>query len=407
MNKHIEKLHTYLLAGFQKASIHQEASLQKLKAATPMVKMLIIVGLILGAIFGYLGFKNYMINKYMRTIGNPVVTVSTVKAELKTWQPKLKAAGSLRAVQGVDVTTEITGMVRTIEFSPGSTVKAGDVLVKLSKDVEVAQLLSLEAAAELSKINYQRDKEQYAIKAVSKAVLDADAADLKSKNAQVDQQNAVIAKKFIKAPFAGRLGISNVNLGQYLNPGDKIVTLQSLDPIYVDFYLPQQNLNQITINQTVTIISDAYPNLTFKGKITTINPIVDLDTRNVQVEATVENPEQKLLPGMYGQTAIFIGETKEYLTLPQSAISYNPYGDLVYIVKETGKNKQGEPILTVTQSFVKVGDTRGDQVAVLSGLEVNDIVVSSGQNKLKNGSVVKINNTIQPANQAHVQVVNN
>lgn len=384
-----------------------QAPVQSFKNAGPMVKMLIVLALLFCIIFGYLFFKNYMMSQYMKSFANPIKTVSVVKAEYQNWQPKLKAVGSLRAVQGVDVTTDITGLVRTIEFAPGSTVKKGDILVKLGFDVEMAQLHSLQASRDLAQINYQRDKEQYAIKAVSKAVLDSDEANLKSATAQVEQQEAVIAKKIIRAPFDGRLGISNVNLGQYINAGDKVVTLQSLDPIYVDFYLPQQFLSQVSLNQVVTIVSDAFPDLSFKGKITTINPIVDTDTRNVQVEATVENSEQKLLPGMYGQTSIIIGEVQQQVTLPQSAISYNPYGDLVYIVKETGKNKKGEPILTASQAFIKVGDSRGDQIAILEGVKAGDLIVSSGQNKLKNGSQVTINNSVQPADNAVVNAQNN
>jgi membrane fusion protein (multidrug efflux system) len=373
---------------------------EKIQKSSPMVIMLVLAGLLFGGIISYLLVRGYLIQRYMTSMAEPPVTVSTVCAKYQPWQPRLKASGSLRAVQGVDVTTEIAGMVRSIEFAPGSLVNAGDILVKLNADTEIAQLHSLQALAELAKINYERDKAQYAINAVSKAVVDSDEADLKAKIAQVEEQAATVAKKTIIAPFTGRLGIRVINLGQYLNAGNKIVTLQSLDPIYVDFYVPQQLLSQLAIGQTVTITSNAFSE-SFSGKITTIDPKVDSSTRNAQVEATISNPNYKLLPGMYVDTEVNIAEAEQHLTLPQTAISYNPYGELIYIVKETGKDKKGQPILTVKQTFVTVGEKRGDQVAVLKGLKEGDTVVSSGQHKLKNGSVIVINNKVQPLDNAH------
>ncbi len=345
----------------------------------------------------------------------PAVTVSTIEAKNDTWDPKMKASGSLRAIKGVNVTTEIAGLVRTIQFSPGANVKKDDLLVKLNDDAEVAQLNALKASADIANITYQRDKAQFEVHAVSKQTLDNDAATLKGALAQVEQQKAVVAKKIILAPFSGRLGISSVNPGQYLNPGDPIVTLQTLDPIYVDFYLPQQALKQIAKGQPVTITSDTYPGITFKGKITTINPIVDAATRNVQVEATVSNPKQILLPGMFATVEVSTGKPVQYLTLPQTAISFNPYGEIAYIVKENDKqkdkkgnlikDKNGKPVLIANQTFVKVGETRGDQIAVLSGIKPGDIVVTSGQLKLKNGSTVVINNSVVPSNNPSPKIV--
>lgn len=367
--------------------------------ARRMIIMLIGVGLLFGLIFGYQFFKSFMMKKYMAEAGaSATVTVSTMKASPEAWQNRIRAAGSLRAVRGVDVTTELAGLVRTIQFTPGANVKQGQQLVKLNDDAEVAQLHSLEASAELARITYERDKAQYAVQAVSKQVVDNDAGNLKSLIAQVEQQRATVAKKNITAPFSGRLGINYVNPGQYVNVGDKIVTLQTLDPIYIDFYLPQQELVNIRVGQTITAVCDTYPGKTFTGKITTINPIVDTATRNVQVEATVANPKQLLLPGMFATVEVTTGKPQNYLTLPQTAISYNPYGNIAYIVREQGKNKKGEPILTVTQTFVSVGSTRGDQVAITKGINEGDIVVVAGQLKLKNGSHVKINNTVMPKN---------
>ncbi len=362
-----------------------------------MFIMLILTGLLFGGIFSYHAFKAHMTKQYMKNNIPPVV-VSALTASLESWQSEIKATGTLRAINGVDVTTEIAGLVKSIHFTPGKDAQGGDLLVELNVDDEVAQLHSLEAQAELAQITYGRDKEQFAVQGVSKATLDTDEANLKSARAQVAQQVATIAKKIIRAPFSGRLGISAVNLGQYLNPGDKVVTLQSLDPLYVDFYLPQQQLPDLAVNQAVTFTTDAYPNIIFTGKITSLNPKVDPTTRNVEIEATLSNPEKKILPGMFGIVSLKTGTAQPYLTLPQAAISYNPYGDLVYTLKEQGKDQKGNALYVATQKFVTVGETRGDQVQVLKGLEKGDLVVTAGQLKLKNGSIVIINNTVVPRN---------
>lgn len=359
--------------------------------------MLISVGILGAILLSYQIFKSHMIKKIMAAGVQPQV-VSATEVKYAWWQPRIKATASLRAVRGVDVTTEMAGTVRKIHFTPGSEVKESALLVELNIDADVARLHSLEAAAELAKTTYDRDKAQYEIRAVSKAVLDTDAADLKSKQAQVAEQAAMIAKKVIRAPFAGRLGVNYVNPGQYVNPGDKIVTLQTLDPIYIDFYVPQQQLVRLSVGQSVAITTDTYPGQTFLGKITTIDPKVDPATRNVQVEATIANAKHQLLPGMYSTAEVNTGAPKRYLTLPQTAVSYNPYGEIIYIIKQTGKDKKGQPILTVTQNFITVGEARGDQVAILKGLKEGDKVVTAGQMKLKNGSQVIINNAVVPSN---------
>ncbi len=370
-----------------------------------MLIMLVVVGLLFGGIFGYHAFKAHMLKKYLAGMQMPPSTVTTIRAELHPWQPQLKAVGSLRAVRGVDVTSEISGLVRTLHFRSGDEVKAGQLLVQLNADADIAQLRSLEAAAELAGTVYMRDQKQFEVQAISRAALDADVADLKSKRAQVTQQAALVDKKTIRAPFAGRLGISTVNPGQYINPGDKIVTLQSLDSIYCDFLLPQQELSRISLGQKIIVTSDTYPGRTFDGHITAINPQVDAATRNFQAEATLANPKRELLPGMYASVNIQAGSVERYLTLPQTAVTYNPYGDTTFIVEETGKGPDGKPLLAVRQTFVTVGSTRGDQVAVLKGIKEGDTVVTSGQIKLKNGSRVIINNQVQPTNEAAPQPV--
>jgi len=364
-----------------------------------MLIMLAIVGLLFGGIFGFQIFKMQMIKKSMASQKIPPATVSTIRAAIQPWQPELRAIGTLRAARGVDVTTEITGLVRTIHFKSGDAVKTGQILVQLNADSDLAQLRSSEASAELAKSVYERDKKQFAVKAVSQAVLDADAADFKSKLAIAAEQAAIVAKKSIRAPFAGRLGITTTNPGQYLNPGDKIVTLQSLDNLYADFFLPQQELANLSLGQKVVVTTDSYPGRSFIGKITTINPKVDPETRNVQIEASIANPGQVLLPGMFASVQVQAGILQKYITVPQTAVAYNPYGETIFVVQEGEKGLDGKTGLIAKQVFVTTGATRGDQVAILKGIKDGDIVVSAGQLKLKNGSPIVINNQIVPTNE--------
>lgn len=361
-----------------------------------MVVMLIGVTIVFGGIFAYKMFVNHMRNKYFASLSKNV-SVSTMRVTYTPWESKLNAVGSLRAIRGVNVTTELAAMVQKIYFVPGAYVKEGAVLVQLNADADIATLHSLQANAALARITYNRDKTQYGFGAVSKAVLDNDTGNLKSLTAQVAEQAATVIKKTIRAPFTGRLGISAVNPGQYINTGDMIVTLQTLDPIYIDFYLPQQTLSMLKVGLPVTVLSDAFSNQTFTGKITTINPLVDTGTRNVEVEATIQNSHFQLLPGMFASVNILSGEPQRYLTLPQTAISFNPYGDAIFVVRKKGTDSKGQPILIAQQTFVITGETRGEQIAILKGLKEGDIVVTSGQLKLKNGDHITINNSvIQP-----------
>lgn len=363
-----------------------------------MLVMLIGAIILFGGIAIYKLVMNMMIKHYIAS--RPMlVTVSTLKVERSDWQPVLKATGSMRAVNGVNVTTELAGMVQSVLFTSGALVNAGDLLVQLNADSDIALLHALQAQAELANITYERDKKQYAVRAISKQVLDTDEQNLKNLRAQVASQIAIVAKKSIRAPFAGRLGISHVDLGQYINPGDMVVTLQTLDPIYADFYLPQQDLPKLHVGQAVTVTSDGLPGKNFEGKITTIDPLVDTSTRNVEVEATIANPTHELVPGMFALVEVKTGAMVSYLTVPQTVVSYNPYGEIVYVVQEKGKDKAGKPILTVQQIFVTTGETRGDQVAIVKGLKEGETVVSSGQLKLKNGSQVAVNNTVSLENE--------
>ena len=366
-----------------------------------MIIMLIAVGVVFGGVFGFQIFKNTMIKKFMSSMPQPPQTVATVTAATEEWQPRIEAVGSLRAVNGSDLAFEVPGIVKELHFKSGDDVAAGDILLTLRADDDVAKLSALQATAALSEIVHQRDQEQFKIKAVSQATLDTDAANLKNAKAQVAEQEAVVNKKTLRAPFAGHLGVRAVDIGQYISAGTTVVTLQALDPIYADFFLPQQALNQVRLEQAVTIKVDTYPNQDFAGTITAINPKVDQATRNVQVRATLNNPDRRLLPGMYASVSIAAGDKQRYVTLPQTAVTYNPYGETVYIVDDKGNDPQGRPQLAARQVFVTAGSKRGDQVAIMSGVEEGQAIVTAGQMKLRNGTPVMIDNTIRPTADAN------
>jgi len=368
--------------------------------------MLIALGILFGGIFIYKVFISYMMNRFFAAQQNPTYTVSTMIAKYEVWKPKIKAVGSTRATLGVNVTAQLGGMVQTVYFSPGSIVHENDVLVQQNADPNIGQLHALQANMELARITYERDKKQYLAKGISKQQLDSDLQNWKSLQGQVEQQQAIVNQLTITAPFSGRLGVSNVYPGQFLNPGDNVVTLQSLDPIYVDFYLPQNLLANVEVGQDINITIDAFPDRKFVGKITTINPIVDNSTRNVEVEATIPNPENILLPGMFSKVEVSRDLQENYITIPKAAVTFNPYGDLVYRVVKAGNDKSGKPILKVKQKFVNVGESRGDQISILSGVDEGDEIVTGGQLKLKNGSLVAINNAIQPSDNPNPPVTN-
>jgi len=375
----------------------------KLMAMEPLQRRMTImlcgVFLLLGLIFAFNQFKTFMIKNFISGMGLPPATVSTMVIATSEWQPKLTSVGNVRAFRGVELSTEIGGLVLTVPIKSGQDVKENDLLIKLNDASDVAQLKSLKAMADLAKVINERDRQQLAIQAISKNVFDTSAADAKSKQAQVEAQIALVAKKNLKAPFSGRVGIVMMNPGQYVNPGDKLLTLQTLDPIFVDFNLPQSNAEQIQVGQDIVVTTDAFKDASFTGKITAVSPKVDTNTRNIQVEAKIANPDKKILPGMFANVNIKLGDQVKLLTLPQTAVTYNPYGSTVFIAKPTGKkDKQGNSTLEAQQVFVTTGATRGDQVSILKGVEEGATVVTSGQLKLKNGTPLIINNKVLPAN---------
>ena len=375
-----------------------------------LVIMLLAVGIVFGLIFGFGAFRNIMIGKFLATLSNPSQTVAAIKAADMPWRPSLHAVGSLVAINGANLSAEVSGVVDTIHFESGEDVAAGTLLLTLRANNDPAVLAQLQATAALDEVNYRRDVKQLAADGVSQATVDTDRATLASANAQVQAQQLLIAEKQIRAPFAGRLGIRQVDLGQYLSAGTEIVTLQQLDPLYVDFYVPQQALSQISVGQALTVSIDAFPGRGFPGTITAINSAIDTTTRMVQVRAGLSNPGLVLRPGMFATVDVGIGQPQNFVTLPQTAITYNPYGDTVFIVTPdnkppAGKTPNGKAAkgggLVANQQFVTEGETRGDQVAITRGVNVGDQVVTAGQIKLKNGSPVTINNSIQPTNDAN------
>ena len=363
-----------------------------------MLIMLAAVGLLFGGIFGFKAFVGSKIRESIAAQGIPPQTVSTAKAQFTEWQGEFQAVGTLRAVRGADIAPEVPGLITAIHFQSGQEVAEGAPMVQLNNEADVAKLQSLMAAVELAEANYDRDQKQLAIQAVSQAVVDADAATLKSAKAQVAEQRALVAKKLVRAPFAGRLGIRAVDVGQYVNAGTKLVTLQALDPVYVDFYAPQKSLGKIALKQKIMLKTDAFQGQQFPGEVSSIDPKVDPATRNVQVRATVRNPKRSLLPGMFATVVLASGGPQRFLTLPQTAVSYNPFGDTVFIVEES-KGKDEKVVLVAQQKFVTTGEARGDQVAILSGVKEGDTVVTAGQIKLRSGFPVIVNNAIQPTNE--------
>lgn len=385
---------------------------------------LLVVALVV-VIGGIKGYSVYKMIQGFKAQGVPKQTISTSKAAFQDWQPQVEAISSLRALHGADLSAEVAGVVEAVVFESGAQAKAGQLLVKIRAGDDIARLAALKATAELARANFQRDAEQYKINAISKAALDASDATLKSAQAQVAEQQALVDKKHIHAPFAGQLGIRAVDPGQYVSPGTKLVTLQQLDPIYADFTVPQQSLAQLAVGQTVEAGSDAFPGVSFSGQIAAIDAKVDPGTRNVQVRALLKNAERKLLPGMFATLKINSGKPQRYLTLPQAAVTFNPYGEAVFVLttaaklkaeqaeraKAAGGREDAKPAgggfappepegeqLVAKQVFVTVGPVRGDQIAILSGLKEGEEVVTSGQIKLKTGTAVVINNSVQPQN---------
>jgi membrane fusion protein (multidrug efflux system) len=409
-----------------------------------MLLMLILVAVVFGAIFGYKWFGNKMMNEYMDSMPMPPAAVTAATARSETWTDSLDAVGTLVAVNGTDVTTEAAGVVSAIRFESGQSVNKGDVLLQLDASTELASLRALDASLRLATTQRDRFRELYeGRRLVARADLDQRESEVEQLQAQAQQQRAVVARKTIRAPFTGQLGIRKVNLGQYLNPGDPIVSLQALDPIHLNFSLPEQRLGQVEVGQEVTITVDSQAGTAYAGTVSAIEPQVEANTRSFTVQATLANPDGSLRPGTFARVSAAVGVAAEVVVIPQTAISFNPYGNSVYVIVgdqaatpgaaagsggagsqagppvevraegegdgEADAAAQGDaaiapadstgaaPTLTVTQRFVQTGATRGDLVAVSDGLVPGERVATSGLLKLRNGAPVVINDTVEPS----------
>lgn len=358
----------------------------------PFKKMLLFVALFFGLIFGWYGVKKIMFYWFISHYQPPPVTISSTKASSKSWQPYLTTVGTLIAKQGVEISPEVSGIIEEIRFHSGEVIKEGEVLLVLRNEIEQATLKSNFAKLQLAELNYDREKTLFNKKVSAQSSLQARATELSQAQASVNVSRAQIKQKIITAPFAGKLGIRLVNTGQFIAPGTPIVTLQALNPLYVLFNLPEQYISDLKLDQKieVTLASGKI----VSGKIKAINAKVDAATRNILVEAEINNDDLTLYPGMYGSVMVWLKEPREIIVVPQTAVSFSLSGDYVFIIKDESK-KSGESVLHAYRQYVTTGEHRGDDVAILEGLNTGQEIVTAGQLKLQNGSRVLINNDIK------------
>jgi membrane fusion protein (multidrug efflux system) len=355
------------------------------------------IGGLLGLVILLFAIKGLQIGKMMSTpMVMPPTTVSSATVKEEDWAPTLSAVGSISAVQGAVVSSELGGVVSQIAFENGGTAKKGDLLVQLDASAEEALLRSAEAEAELGRQDLERTRGLATQKVVSKAELDAAQSKFNRLNAVVDQMRSNIRKKTIIAPFDGQLGIRQVNVGQMINSGQQVVPLTSLDPVFADFALPQQYFGQLKPGLDVHVTTDALPGRVFDGKLTAINSMVDSNTRNITLQATLDNNDHALRPGMFAKALVTLPEKHKALVVPGSAISYAPFGDSVFVIEKKKDEKTGKESQVIRQQFVRVGEARGDLVAITQGLKAGETIVSTGVFKLRNGMAVTINNDLAP-----------
>jgi len=362
--------------------------------------MLVVVAVLLGSL-GFVKFRQIQ-NAIAQgsSFQPPPTAVTTIVAQKETWPTTLDIIGTAQAIQGVTVSADLPGTVAKIHFDSGQWVHEGDILVELDTRQEQAQLAEVEAQRDLARINYGRTQQLVNQGVMAKTEFDNVTAQQKVTEGQVGEIRATIARKTIRAPFSGVLGIRQVSLGQYLAAGQAIISLQSLDPIYVNFGVPQQSIGQVGIGRTLRITSNDLPGLQFTGRVTALDSVVNESTRNLQVQTTLSNSQNKLRPGMFVQVSVGLGADTPVIALPASAINYAPYGDSVFVVTDL-KDDKGKTYRGVRQQIVKLGGSRGDQVGVVSGINPGDEVVTSGVFKLRNGAAVQINNKVQPDNNSH------
>jgi membrane fusion protein, multidrug efflux system len=366
-----------------------------------MAKRMILMLVVLLAIVGGLGFAKYKQVEAAIAMGAsfqpPPTAVTTVVAQHDTWPSTLSVIGTAAAIQGVTVSADLPGTIDKIHFESGQWVNQGDILVELDTRQERAQLASLEAQRDLARINYDRAQQLVKAGVISHSEYDNATAQQKATEAQVGDIHAAIARKTIHAPFSGVLGIRQVSLGQYLAAGQAIVSLQSLNPIYVNFGVPQQDTPKVVPGHVLRVTNSDLPGMGFTGRIVALDSVINEQTRNIQVQAIVTNKANKLRPGMFLQVELPVGQARQVVPLPASAINYAPYGDSVFIVTEM-KDPKGNTYRGVRQQVVKIEGSRGDQVAVISGVNPGDEVVSSGVFRLRNGAPIQVNNSVKPDN---------
>lgn len=371
-----------------------------------MIIMLVLVTVVFGGIFGMQYMGKQGMNAYFDNMPVPPAAITTALTQQQSWQTQIEAPGSVIAVNGTTLTSEAGGLVTAILFESGKQVKKGDLLVKLDSDDARAELARLQAQAELSDLNRKRREKLYGLEAISKSDLDASRSEHTAAKAAVDSQRARLAQKDIRAPFDGTIGIRQINLGEYLPPGGPIATLQSLDPVDIDFDLPEQRLGQVQTGFPVSVVTEAFADRSFKGEVLAIEPRVDPATRNFKVRARVPNPDQMLRPGQFGKVRLDLPVSQDVIVVPRTAIDYSAYGNAVYVVQKKKQDPNAKPAepapgsppptdLEVTQRFVKTGAVRGDFVAILEGLKAGETIATSGLLKLRNGQPVIVNNDVQ------------
>ncbi|MGL6160049.1 efflux RND transporter periplasmic adaptor subunit [Microbulbifer sp.] len=357
-----------------------------------MLLMLLGCALLFGGIFAFKIFGNYMMNRAFDTMPQPPATVTSTAAEIQTWRESLSSVGTVRAVNGVEVTTQAQGVVSAIHFKSGQTVNKGELLLELFAEPEKAQLQVLQAELRLARRNHRRTSILSERGVATEAELDQTLSTLEQVLANIEVQRATVDERRVTAPFSGKLGIRLVDLGQNLDPGQAVVSLQQLDPIYVDFFLPEKYFSRVAPQQSVNLASDAYPKKVFQGRITAIAARVDSDSRNFQVQATLRNPEQKLRPGMFAEVSVELPAQRRLVVVPRTALSFAPYGDAVFVLQQS---KEGDG-LVAQKRVVKTGEERGDLVEIVQGLREGEQVATSGLLKLRNGSPVNIDNANKP-----------
>lgn len=374
----------------------------------PMILMLLVTTAFFAAVFGWKAFVGYQMGQSMQNMQMPAVTVSTAEVMASSWTPEISAVGTLRAQRGVDVTAQAAGQIVALHFDSGDRVAAGDLLVQQYTADDLARLEGLIAATELAERNVQRAEELRAKNLISEFDVDSRNTELRVARAVEAELRLNIEQRAIRAPFAGRLGLRKVDIGQYIEPGDAIARLEASDVIYLDFPVPQRRLGALSLGQSVEVSVDAWPETRFAGVIRAIEPQVERETRNVLVRAEIDNRDGRLAPGMFARADVQLEMQQDVLTVPQSAIVYSPYGDAVYAVVEgTPQGDQEGATLTVVNTFVVTGPTRGDQIAIESGLQAGMTVVTAGQQKLRNGARVVINNTVPVGNDPDPTPANN